>query len=186
MDFDKVIKNRHSVRRFKTMKHANWRDIIKAIDAANSAPLAGNIFTNKFILVIDKEKINQLAEAAQQAFIADADYVVVVCSDNKRLVTSYYERGKKYAIQQAAAAIENFLLKITDLGLASCWVGAFSDNSVRKILGIPDEIEVEAILPIGYEMGKANPPEKPNLDRILFFERWKKKYMEPLKKPEAL
>jgi len=65
MDLDKAIKARHSVRRFKT-KSADWRDIIKAIDAARLAPYAGNIPTLKFIIVTDEEKIKQLAVACQQ------------------------------------------------------------------------------------------------------------------------
>jgi len=186
MDLDKAIKKRHSTRKFKTTKHANWRDIIKAIEAASLSPLAGNIQNLKFILVIDKEKISQLAQASQQPFIADADYIVAVCSDNSQLTRSYYERGEIYSHQQAGAAIENFLLKIEDLGLASCWIGAFSDEDVKKILQIPDNINVEALLPVGYELGKQTQKTKRKLDHILYFDKYSNKYMKPLRKPEAI
>lgn len=185
MDIDKAIKERHSVRNYAT-KSVNWKDIIKAIDYARLAPLAGNIPTVKFILVLDDEKIQKLAEACQQNFIATADYVVVICSDSTQAVRSYDERAKKYVAQQAGAAIENFLLKITDLGLATCWVGAFSDDNVRRILQIPNDIEIEALFPIGYEQKpKTKQRVKPNLDNILYFNTWKNRYMAPLKKPEA-
>jgi nitroreductase len=84
-----------------------------------------------------------------------------------------------YSKQQVGASIENMLLKVTDLGLASCWVGAFSDETVKRILEIPEDIGVEAMLPIGYELGNTKQKQKPELDRILFFDKWKNKYMRP-------
>jgi len=185
MDLDKAIKERHSVRRFKS-KPADWRKIIEAIDLARLAPLAGNIPTVKFILVRDKEKINQLAQVSQQDFVAQVDCVVVVCSDKALCLKSYGERAEKYIKQQAGAAIENFLLKITDLGLATCWVGAFPDEQVKRILNIPDGVDVEALFPLGYELGKGEQRTKPPLDSCLYFDKWKNKYMEGIKKPEAL
>jgi len=183
MDFDKVIEQRHSVRDFKKDKKPDYRDIISAIESATKAPLAGNISAIRYILIQDKEKIKELANAAQQSFIAQTSYVVIVISDKKSLVRSYYKRGEMYARQQAGAAIENFLLKITELGLASCWIGAFSDETVRRIAEIPDEFDIEAMLPIGYEMGKGKQQRKAELDHVLSFDgygigpaKYEKKY----------
>lgn len=187
MDVDKAIKLRHSARNFKTTKSASWRDVIKAIDAARLAPLAGNISSTRFVLVTDKEKIFQIAEAAMQPFIADASYIVVICTSGSQTKTAYGERADIYTRQQAGAAIENFLLKITELGLASCWVGAFSDEIVKKVLFIPDDIAVEAILPVGYESPpKSSQRTKRILENILYFDKWKERYMVPIRKVEAL
>jgi len=187
MELDKAIKERHSVRRFCVTKKISYDKIIEAIEAANSSPFAGNIPTLKFILVNDKEKIQKIAEGSQQDFLAKVDYLIVVCSDTAQCVRSYGERGERYSRQQAGAAIENFLLKITDLGLASCWVGAFSDEIIRRILIIPDNINVEAILPIGIEMPKAGKQRKKrNLDDVIFFNKWKQKVLTPWKTPEAI
>ena len=179
MDLDKVIKERHSVRSFKKNKKPSYREIIEAMDAATKAPLAGNIYSVKYILVSDKEKIKELAEACQQDFVGDVDYIVVVCSDKKDLIKNYYDRGKIYSRQQAGAAIENFMLKLVDLGLSTCWVGAFSDEMVRRILKISDDIDVEALFPVGYELGKPKLTRKPNLDDVIFFDEWKNRYMKP-------
>lgn len=176
MEIDKAIKERHSVRKFKTKK-PDYRDIISVIEAGSKAPLAGNIYAIKFILVSDTEKIKAIAQAAQQDFIGEAHFVIAICSDKKDLERSYYERGKNYIKQEAGAVIENMLLKITDLGLATCWVGAFSDDIIKRTLGIPENIELEAILPIGYEFEKKKQPRKPELDDVLFFDKWKNKFM---------
>lgn len=186
MDLDKAIKERHSCRRFSTKK-VKWQDIIEVIDTANLIPLAGNIPSLRFILVDEKDKINHLAETAQQDFVGEVDYIVVVCSDPAQMERSYGKRADMYLRQQAGAAIENFLLKITDMGLASCWIGAFSEETVKDILQIPENVKVEALLPIGYEMPpKSKQRKKLDLDNILFFNIWKNKYMKPKRKPEAL
>ncbi len=179
MDVDKAIKERHSVHSFKKEKKPAYQDVIEAIDASKRAPLAGNVHAIRYVLVQDKEKIKQLATAAQQNFLEDVAYLLVVCTDRKDLDKLYYERGKMYGHQQAGAAIENLMLKLVDLGLATCWIGAFSDETVRRVLGIPDNITVEAILPIGYELGKSKQKSKPELDMILFFDTWKNKFMKP-------
>jgi len=186
MDLDKAIKTRHSVRRFKN-KSPNWRDIIKAIDLARLAPSAGNIHSIRFIVVTEDEKLRELAEACQQDFVGTAKYVVVICTDPAETIRHYGERGKKYCTQQTGAAIENFLLKLTELKLATCWVGAFADEQVKQILQIPENCEVEALFPIGYEMPpKSKQKPKRKLDHILFFNIWGNKYMHEIKKVEAI
>lgn len=179
MELDKAIKERRSIRHFKKTKTADYKKAIEIVDAATKAPLAGNISSLRYIIVQDKEKIAELAKAAQQDFIEEAEIAIVICSDKKGLERSYYQRGLMYSRQQAGAAIENMLLKITELGLASCWVGAFSDETIKRILKIPDNIDVEAILPIGEEMGKTKQPRKPDIDHVLFFDTWGNMYMTP-------
>ena len=185
MDLDKAIKNRHSVRNYSTKK-VNWRDIIKAIDLARLAPLAGNIPTLKFILVTEDDKIKGLADACQQDFVGTAEYVLLVCTDATQATRSYDARGQKYAAEQAGAAIENLLLKLTDLGLATCWVGALNDAQVRGILQIPENVIINGLFPIGYEMPpKTKQKPKPDLNSILYFNVWKNKYMKKLRKPST-
>jgi len=114
MDLDKAIQKRKSVRNFKQTKKPDWRDIIECIDSARYAPMAGGCYSLKFICVDDKEKIQKLAEAAQQDFIQEVSYVIVVCSNPVRTIRDYEERGEIYVRQQAGAAIQNILLKIEE------------------------------------------------------------------------
>ncbi|MFH1151733.1 MAG: nitroreductase family protein, partial [Nanoarchaeota archaeon] len=103
MQLDKAIQNRHSTRKFKDKK-PDWRDIIECVDAMRHAPMAGNNFSLKFILVDDEKTIQKLADAAQQDFIKQAKYVVVVCTDSSRTINAYEKRGEIYCRQQAGAA----------------------------------------------------------------------------------
>jgi len=181
MDAEKAIKERKSIRGFSDKK-PNWKDIIECIDAARYAPMAGNTFSLRFILVDDREVIKKIAEAAQQDFIADCQYLVAVCTDPILTQNAYEERGTRYLRQQAGAAIENFLLMIQEKGLSTCWVGHFVDYLVREALKIPEGIDVEAVFPIGYESvekGKAKRKRpKIDLDNVLYFNEWKNKKMK--------
>ncbi|MAG40148.1 hypothetical protein CMI41_04235 [Candidatus Pacearchaeota archaeon] len=173
MDLSKAIKTRKSVRYFSPKK-ADWRKILQAIDYARFAPAADNIFVNKFILVSDKKLIERIAGAAQQSFIEEASYVVVVTSNPSELVRRYKERGERWVAQQTGAAIENFLLALNERGLASGWIGHFSDNIVKDALGIPDEITVEAVFPVGKESrakkSRISPPQ--DLENTVYFDAW--------------
>jgi nitroreductase len=173
MNLDKAIKSRRSVRKFKS-REPDWRDIIDCIDAARFAPMAGNIYTLKFILVHDEEKIQKIAKACQQPFVGTAHYIVVVCSNPNKTLNAYGKMGETYLRQQAGAAIQNFLLKITEKGLGTCWIGYFVESQIKSILKIKEEIQVEAIFPIGYEYEKPlTKKAKIELDHILFFDNFK-------------
>ena len=182
MELNKAIENRHSVRKFSNKK-PNWRTIIECIDSARYAPMAGNNYTLKFILVDNEEKIDKIAEATQQQFIAKAKYLVVVCSDCSRTKNAYGEKSEIWCRQQAGAAIQNFLLSIVEAGLATCWIGHFVEEHVKRELKIPDNVNIEALLPIGYESEKPRTRHaKIDLDRILYFNSYgDKKMKRPVK-----
>jgi len=185
MDLDKAIRERHSVRKFKDKK-PDWRNIIEAIEAARYAPMAGNNYTVRFIVVDKPEIIQQIAEASQQPWISQVHYVVVACSILSRVTNEFGERAKIYTRQQAGAAIENFLLKLEERGLATCWVGHFVEDEIKRELKIPDDAVVEALFPIGYEFKKPlTRRTKADIDSILYFNKWKEKRMKPLEKVEA-
>ncbi|MBU0894164.1 MAG: nitroreductase family protein [Nanoarchaeota archaeon] len=184
MELDKAIQKRHSTRKFK-QKAPDWKDIIECINSARFAPMAGNNYSVKFILIKDKETIQKLADAAQQQFIAQTSYVVAVCSNTTRTLNLYGERGKSYLKQQAGAAVQNFLLKIEEKGLATCWIGYFVDYLVKEALKIPPEINIEAIFPVGYSAEKLKPKRKIDLDNILYFDKYNQKKMKPPKTLEV-
>ena len=175
MRLDDAIKRRHSTRRYSS--HAvKWDRIVRILDAARLAPYAGNLCTLRLILVSDRKLMQEIADTARQDSLSQASSLIVVCSDPAIAINAYGIRGYRYSRQQAGAAIENMLLEITDLGLASCWIGAFDDNVIRKILGIPQDVEVEAILPIAKKpMIRESQRKKVPLNNILFFDRYGKK-----------
>jgi nitroreductase len=171
MELDKAIKERHSVRKFST-KLPDWRDILKCIDATRNTPMAGNNFTVRFIVVSNPERILKISQACEQPFVATAKYVVIVCSVPGKISTTYGKQGETYIRQQAGAAIENFLLKLVDLKLSACWVGYFMERNIKELMKIPDDVQVEAVIPVGYEYEKGKRKTKIELDTILYFDKY--------------
>ncbi len=187
MEFNKLVNSRRSVRRFKSKK-PDWRDLIDAINYASKIPYAGNIQNIKFILINDKKTINEITKYCQQDFILQASYIIVITADPTDLVRSYDELGEKYNLEQGGAATQQLLLKVVDLGLDGCWIGAFDEEAIKRILKIPKEVRVSSIVPVGYAMPGERTIKKSlilNLDKILRFNDYKQKFMKPRDEPEA-
>jgi len=184
MQLDKAIKERHSVRKFKDKK-PKWKTIIECLDAVRYAPMAGNNFTLKLILVDNKNKIQKIAQACQQPFVGTAEYVVVICSNPSRPINEFEKRGEIFTRQQAGAAIENFLLKIEEAGLNTCWVGYFVEAQIKRTLKIPTDVQVEAIFPIGYEFSASRRRLKIDMDRVLYFNTYNNKKKKPIERVDV-
>ena len=67
------------------------------------------------------------------------------------------------------------------ISVATCWIGYFVDRMIKEALSIPENLEVEAFFPIGYEQGKTQKKRKILLDNILYFHKYGNKRMKPLK-----
>ena len=151
MEFFEAIKNRRSIRTYK--KQELTQDTInQLIDAARLAPSAGNAQSWAFVLATESKTKEALANAAfGQKWLEEAAVVFVVCADMKRAEESYGERGKTlYSIQDTSAAIENILLAAYSMGLGTCWMGAFREEEIRKVINAPPHMKPVALIPVGY------------------------------------
>lgn len=175
MNTIETIKKRRSIREFSN-KPVKFDFILEAIDSANQAPFAGNINNLKFIIIESKENKQFLAEFSQQYWIGDASWIILVCSELKELKTLYQDRGLIYSRQQAGAAIQNFLLSITSQGLGACWVGAFSEEEIKSKFKIPQNWDIEAMIPVGNIKNKSKRQvRKIDLENKIFWEKWDEK-----------
>lgn len=167
MQFFDVLKKRHSVRAF-TSRPIEESKIRQILEAANSAPSAGNLQAYKIFLVENEAKKRELALASfAQSFVAEAPIVLVFCADPERS-KRYGKRGKElYCIQDATIAAAYAQLAAVDLGLASCWVGAFDDKEVLRILGNPEGLIPIALIPIGYAAEQPSATSRRKLEDLV-------------------
>jgi nitroreductase len=151
LDVLSAIRERRSIRNFLD-KNITESDIRKIVECGALAPSAGNLQPWEFVVVRDPGRRGALVEAAYgQDFIAEAPVVIVVLANQARSAAVYGRRGSElYAIQDTAAAIQNMLLAAWDMGLGSCWVGAFDEGAVAEIVGAGPRIKPVAIIPLGY------------------------------------
>jgi len=171
LDVLEAIKERRSIRAF-TDEKVSEKDVERLIDAARWAPSAGNTQPLELVVVKDKEMKRKLSEAAlNQTFIQKAPVVIVVCADLNRSSRGYGSRGKNlYSLQDTAAATENILLAAQELGLATCWVGAFRDKEVAKAVKAPKNMKPVAIVPVGHPAERPLAPPKRSVNEIVHYE----------------
>jgi len=179
MQLEEAIKKRKSVTRYLDKK-PDWRKIIQSMDEARYAPNADGTSAIKFILVSNEEKIQELKEATQQSFVGTAKYIVILVSDDSKLIQKYDDRGKRYSSLQAGAAIQNFLLSLTEKKLVTKWVKYFDDEKVKRLFEIPENLSIEGIFPIGLETKiKTKEERKTRLENLVYFEKWGNSKMTP-------
>lgn len=166
MELFDAIKGRRSVRSFKDKKVEDEK-IGKILEAFRWAPSAGNRQPWNVIVVSDYEIIENITSASfDQEWIATAPVVFVVCINENIVKLRYGNRGEVYALETIGCAIQNMMLTAYSLGLGSCFVGAFDEGEVKKILNCPEHIRPIAIVPIGYS---DELPELPTRDEISQF-----------------
>ncbi len=167
MDVHLAIRTRRSVRSYKPVPVPE-ESLKKILEAARLAPSAKNIQPWKFVVVRDPGRKKQLADAAQgQKFVGEAPVVIAaVALDPERVLKCGVP---SYAVD-LAIAVDHITLAAVEEGLGTCWVGAFSQDDVRRILKIPEQYKVVALLPLGFPADRPTEKSRKDLDEIVCYE----------------
>ena len=170
MDVYEAIKVRKSVREFEG-KDIPEETLMRLLSAARLAPSASNRQEWRFVVVRDPETRKKLAVAAKnQTFVGEAPVVLACCADTNGHVMTC---GQPCYPIDVAIAMDHLTLCATAEGLGTCWIGAFDEAKVKEILGIPPEIRVVELMPVGYPktpgpVAKSRIP----LEKMIKRERW--------------
>jgi nitroreductase len=171
MEFFDVIEIRRSVRAYDATQ-VEEEKLLQILEACNRAPSAGNLQAYEIYVVSKLSKRMALAGAALgQQFIVQAPVALVFCAHPARATKRYKERGETlYAIQDATIACTYAMLAASSLGLASVWVGAFTEEAVREIIDAPRNHRPVAILPIGYPVDLPEKTPRRKFDDLIHFD----------------
>ncbi|MCK5140394.1 MAG: nitroreductase family protein, partial [Thermodesulfovibrionia bacterium] len=164
---------RRSIRKFKD-KLIAWDNIVAIVNSGMNAPVAGNVFNTKFIVVRELANKKALADACHhQSWIATAPVIIAIIAEPEHQKRFYGSRGEKlYTIQNAAACATNMIIAAESLGFGSCWIGSFDEDKLRNVLGLPEQVNVHAILAIGYADEVPKKPSKPWIKTTTYLEKW--------------
>jgi nitroreductase len=169
MDVFTAIHQRCSVRDYKATDVEEDK-LKKVLEAARLSPSASNRQEWKFIIVKNKETKRKLARAAfGQSFIGEAPIVVVACGTESKAVMGC---GQPTHTVDVSIACAFMILEAYELGLGTCWIGAFKEDETKKILSIPEHVRVVAMTPLGYPNQPASPKSRKRLEQILCFEKY--------------
>lgn len=172
-----AVSSRKSVRTFEK-KELEKEKLVKCLEAARLAPSWANKQCWHFVVVAGSKEVAELGLVPPH--IKNAPALIVACGDPDK---SGDIDGKPYYLVDVAIAVEHIVLQAVELGLGTVWVGAFREDDVRRPLGIPRNIRVVALLPVGYPaekegmrakmlkavVGSGN--RKP-IEEIVHFQKW--------------
>jgi nitroreductase len=164
MDVFEAIRTRRSIRKYRQEPISDEKlDMI--LEAACLAPSAGNRQPWRFIVVQNAHRKKQVAQIANnQAFLKDAAAIIVGVGDPDAS-TNWHEKD-------SMIALEHIVLAATALGYGTCWIGAFDEDALKRLLKIPTQMKVVALLPIGIPAEKPAPTPRKKPSEILFKEEW--------------
>lgn len=171
MKVSEAILRRRSVRKFMDAP-IPMEDLIKILEAARWAPTAANRQKTRFILVTDEELLKKIADNAKiifykQKHAAQSTAMIVVCLDSTAWV------------EELGASIQNILLVAYSLNIGTCWIGAFNREEVRKLLKIPQNYKLYALILLGYYSEDPKPTPRLELGKIAFLNQWRKPLVKP-------
>ena len=149
MDVFEAIRLRRSVRSYKP-DPVSQGIVQQMLEALRLAPSACNYQPWKFVVVTDAGVKEKLAAACHgQRFIAEAPVAIVGCGFPGRAYQGMGGSGSSVDVD-LAIALDHLTLAAVEQGLGTCWIGAFSEAQVRRLLNVPPDVKVVAITPLGY------------------------------------
>lgn len=202
-DLFDVVKQRRSIRKYLP-KPVQREVILEILEVAGCAPSAHNSQPWRFIILQDASIKRRLADAMAEAWAKDLQRDGVMVDSDKRMerverfatapvlilacltvvdLRKFPDSERQMcerdlAVQSFGAALQNLLLAAHAKGLGACWfcAPAFCKETVRKILKIPDAIEPQAFVAMGYPAEKPQVPTKKLLEGYCFVDIWGKTF----------
>lgn len=164
MDTITAIMQRRSVRKYQAMP-VRERDLETILEAGRQAPSAANRQPWHFVVVLDEEQRRRLAQAcAGQTWMAEAGAIIAGVGKPKA--------SEKWYPVDVAIAMQNMILAATALGYGTCWIGAFDQAQVKEVLGVPEEMEVVALTPLGVPADRPEPRPRQPLEEFASRDRY--------------
>ncbi len=167
-----IVRTRRSVRRYEE-RAVPEETLARVLEAARLAPSAKNLQPWKLIVVRDRAAKLGLAKAAfDQTFISEADIVVAACGFPEK---AYPRQGRfmnSWPID-LAIAFEHLILQAAEEGLGTCWIGAFEEAAVKAVLGVPADVRVMAMTPLGWPAEAPAARGRKALEEVVAYDRYR-------------
>ena len=147
MEFLELVKKRYSVRVYKSMP-IEYDKLQKVLEAARLAPTADNRQPFQLIIIQTQGREEELLRIYNKPWFVEAPILICACGIPSE--SWVRQDGKNYCDVDVTIAMDHLILAATELGLGTCWVGAFNPKDAYKVLKLPDGLEPIAFTPLGY------------------------------------
>lgn len=169
MDFAELIKSRYSVRAYRP-DPVEEEKLQQVLEAARLAPTAANRQPFRLLVIHTAGREDELRRIYNSKWFVQAPLVLAVCGLPRQAWTR--RDGKNYGDVDAAIVMDHITLAAADLGLGTCWIGAFDPAAAREVLGLPDEAEPIVFTPLGYPADEPRPKQRKALAELVRYEHW--------------
>ena len=160
-----LILSRRSIRKYED-KDIPEEVLRQILETGRQAPSAVNRQPIHFVVVNERELLNNLCNNLIARFVKRAPLAIVGCADTKSLLTG------KWAVVDATIAMQNMVIAALTFGIGSCWIGACNEKKVKELLKIPDELKVVAVLTFGYPAEQPKQRKKKAFDEMFSFNKF--------------
>lgn len=169
MEFSQLIQHRYSVRAYKPDPVEDEKLQI-VLEAARLAPTAANRQPFQLIVIRTAGREEELKRIYERDWFVQPPLVICACG----VPTQGWVRrdGKNYTDIDVTIAMDHLILAAADMGLGTCWIGAFDPAAAREALALPADVEPIAFTPLGYPADEAKPKKRKPLAEIVRHERW--------------
>jgi nitroreductase len=162
VDVEEAIRTRRSIRNWST-KPLERETLEELLEAARIAPVAKNVQYWEIIAVTDRERLQRLVPICNgQHHVGEAGAFLFIVSDP----------AAKWVHVDPAIAMDHVTLRAREMGLGTCWIGAFDEAAMREFLGIPTEKVAVIGMTVGYPAEEPRPKERASLDQLVHWENY--------------
>ena len=169
MDFAELVKNRYSVRAYKSDPVPDeW--LHQVLEAARLAPTAANRQPFRVLVIRTTGREQELNRIYKRDWFVQAPLVLAMVG----VPGENWVRmdGRNYNFVDTAIAMDHLVLAAANLGLGTCWIAAFNPAEARQVLNLPDEVEPVAFTPLGFPADTPGPKKRKALEDLVIYERW--------------
>ena len=168
MDLYEAIEKRCSVRSYQD-RAVEEDKLQRVLTAGRDAPSARNRQQWKFVVVRDEGVRKQVAEAAEQPFLAEAPVIVAAVGLTPD-ETMYCDVPTDPV--DCAIASDHLTLAAVAEGLGTCWIGHFKQDACRELLGVPSSAKIIELMPLGYPAAERKPKSRKPLDQVVCHDKF--------------
>ncbi|MFN2219344.1 MAG: nitroreductase family protein [Anaerolineae bacterium] len=169
MKFQELIEARYSVRAYKPDPVEDGK-LQQVLEAARLAPTAVNRQPFQLIVIHTKGREEELNRIYGRDWFVQPPLVICICGV-PALAWSRMDGMNYYAVD-VTIAMDHLILAATELGLGTCWIGAFDPDAAREVLGLPDTVEPIAFTPLGYPADEPRQKKRKPLSELVRYENW--------------
>lgn len=169
MEYQKLIRVRRSIRGY----HADpvpGEALARILEAARLAPTAANRQPFQLIVVTDRATRSRFKEVYDRDWFWTAPMILVACVEPSKA----WQRSDGFNAAEVDMSIvmDHVILAAVDEGLGTCWICNFDEIKTKEILGIPADVRVIAMTPLGFPAAEPREFQRKALSDLIRYERW--------------